>query len=425
MNELFQASNYEFSWYALPLAAVAGMNLLWGGALLIRERASAASLAYAFLSLCTAIWLGSFAAIYSTDNRSVAVTWVAVEHVGVVLMPLAQYVMAAAITRTFRWKSLTMFFAMAWAAVLYPLIVGTGWVVTGVREFYWGYYPAYGWLSPLLLGYFAVFITLSSRLHRQGIARTRSSMQRRRLRSFLLAISIANVATIDFLPGFGVPVYPFGYLFVTAALMAAGTVMWRDRLVDITPALAAKQIMNTMSEGMLVVDRDGIVRVANDAAEAVFGTRNLVGSSCANLDEKWAQPALIRLLDPEGESQLEVTYRAADESAHTAVVAASKLPDHRGDWVGTVYILHDITERWQAELALRESEERFRSLVQNASDLITVIDSDTTVRYQSPAIERVLGFDATATVGQRLADVRPSGRSNALPSGARRSDEQV
>ncbi|MEX2247861.1 MAG: EAL domain-containing protein [Dehalococcoidia bacterium] len=403
-NELFHVANYSFSPYSLPLAVVAGIDIALGVATLIRERASAVSLAYVLLGVCTTIWLASFAFIYSTDDPSVVRGWVAVEHVGVILIPLAQYAFAAAVTRTFRWKSVATCVAVVWAVALYLLVVSTDWVVTGVQEYYWGYYPAYGWLSPLLLGYFVVFVGLSLHAYRQAYTRTQSSMQRRRLRTLLVAISVANIATVDFLPGFGVPVYPFGYVFVTAFFIVAGVTMWRERLVDITPALAAKQIMDTMAEALLVVDRDGIVRVANNAAEAVWGAKSLVGLSCAQLDGSWNQPALMRLLDPDREDKLEVTYRAHDGSSRTTALAASKLPDHRGDWVGTVYVLHDITERWQAERALRESEERFRSLVQNASDLITVIDPDTTVRYQSPAIQRMLGFAPESTLGVKLSD---------------------
>ena len=54
------------------------------------------------------------------------------------------------------------------------------------------------------------------------------------------------------------------------------------------------------------------------------------------------------------------------------------------------------------EVHRRESEARFGSLVQHASDLITVLDADATVVYQSPSIERVLGYAPEAVIGTRF-----------------------
>ena len=72
---------------------------------------------------------------------------------------------------------------------------------------------------------------------------------------------------------------------------------------------------------------------------------------------------------------------------------------------GRVWSFRDVTERQRAETAIRRSEERFRSLVQNASDLITVVDTDTAIRYQSPSIARLLGHDADALCGTQMTDL--------------------
>ena len=62
-------------------------------------------------------------------------------------------------------------------------------------------------------------------------------------------------------------------------------------------------------------------------------------------------------------------------------------------------VLATAIEHRRAEKALEESEERFRSLVQFTSDIITILEADGTIRYESPAIERVLGYKPEELIG--------------------------
>ena len=67
--------------------------------------------------------------------------------------------------------------------------------------------------------------------------------------------------------------------------------------------------------------------------------------------------------------------------------------------LGTQVVLAFERAALTEELVRRQSEARFASLVQHSSDLITVLAPDATIAYQSPAIERVLGWTPEEVVG--------------------------
>ena len=57
------------------------------------------------------------------------------------------------------------------------------------------------------------------------------------------------------------------------------------------------------------------------------------------------------------------------------------------------------------DLLMQQSEKRFASLVQNSSDIVTVLDPDTSVRYASPSVQRVLGYEPESLEGTRFIDL--------------------
>jgi len=68
-------------------------------------------------------------------------------------------------------------------------------------------------------------------------------------------------------------------------------------------------------------------------------------------------------------------------------------------------IFSDITERKQAEAAQEASEKRFRAWIENASDLITVVDLQGVVQYQSPSVAQVLGYSPEEVLGRSAFDL--------------------
>jgi PAS domain S-box-containing protein len=74
-----------------------------------------------------------------------------------------------------------------------------------------------------------------------------------------------------------------------------------------------------------------------------------------------------------------------------------------------------INKHAQVDERLRQSEERFRAMVQHASDIITVLEPDGTIRYESPAIEQALDYRPEELVGEFAFDyMHPEDRGQVL-----------
>lgn len=102
----------------------------------------------------------------------------------------------------------------------------------------------------------------------------------------------------------------------------------------------------------------------------------------------------------------EFRYRHPD--GHPRWVQGRATPERQADggvlWHG---FCEDITLRKQAQLALIDSERRYRFIVENVSDLILLVDVDGLCRFVSPSVERILGYPPDALQLRTLFELLP------------------
>ncbi|MEZ5171761.1 MAG: PAS domain S-box protein [Acidimicrobiia bacterium] len=176
-------------------------------------------------------------------------------------------------------------------------------------------------------------------------------------------------------------------------------------------------IVNGSPLPIAVVAPSGVVEVWNPAAEALFGwtADEVEGARDPSLPEGFeAEFDEIRLRLANGESvdNLETRRRRRDGRDVDVLLSAAPIVDESGRSAAWVALMADITERKKAEEAVRVADQRFRSLVQNASDVITIVDADARVLFTTTSKDNSFGYDPDEMIGSDIHElVHPDDRA--------------
>jgi diguanylate cyclase (GGDEF)-like protein/PAS domain S-box-containing protein len=182
-----------------------------------------------------------------------------------------------------------------------------------------------------------------------------------------------------------------------------------------------KAIIQNSSDIVLILDKLGIITYASRSVERFLGYESdeLVGKKTLDLivsDDKLRAIADFgrALLTKEVLIPNVFRIRHKDGTEHTLEGIGRNLFDNP-IIAGFVMNVRDITDRKQAEKALKESEERYRSLVENASDLVYRMDSTGHVIFVNPSGCSVTGYAKEELMGKNYSTlIRPDMREEAI-----------
>ncbi|MBD2680714.1 MULTISPECIES: PAS domain S-box protein [Nostoc] len=93
-----------------------------------------------------------------------------------------------------------------------------------------------------------------------------------------------------------------------------------------------------------------------------------------------------------------------DDGDHTYLAVKFPIYDAAGKISGMCGIATDITDRKRAEASLAKSEAKWRSLIQNSSDMVCIQDPEGRMRFVSPSVERILGYKPEELIGKLIIE---------------------
>ncbi len=168
-----------------------------------------------------------------------------------------------------------------------------------------------------------------------------------------------------------------------------------------------REIFNATNEAILLHDAiNGEVIDANLAALDLFGVTsgeiaNTVPGKNGIFDLGFNRPTFQESIRQAIEKK-QVVYemQARNKNGQNFWAEVSLKSSEIGGDLRIISVVRDFSERRKNEEVIRQSEERFRSIIQYLTDVIWILDKDLNITYESPSSWQVLGYQPCFLIGK-------------------------
>lgn len=169
-------------------------------------------------------------------------------------------------------------------------------------------------------------------------------------------------------------------------------------------------LLRGISEAILMLDKDGYISYSNPATTSITGfiedelLNKHVSIIYQNIDDSVKAEYELGLASKKGRFSSEGWKKKKDGTFFWADMVLSPIYDELHEFVGYSCILHDLTERKQHELQLRQSEESFRLMVDSVRDYaIFMLDTTGHIMTWNDGAKRIKGYSSMEIIGKHFS----------------------
>jgi len=174
--------------------------------------------------------------------------------------------------------------------------------------------------------------------------------------------------------------------------------------------------------GVQKIDILGTILFANKAHHEIYGYEEgaLIGRSIADFlvpgKQRNELPRYLQTLVKDQPMPTQYHQKILTKSGKERDIQVSwnYLRDNKENVIGFLSVLTDVTERNKAKIALTETMERFRGLVETTSDWIWEVDENAVYTYVSPKISDILGYEPEEVLGKTPFNFMPSNEAKRI-----------
>ncbi|RJP15315.1 MAG: PAS domain S-box protein [Candidatus Abyssobacteria bacterium SURF_5] len=449
---------WQYTPYTIPLLLAGGFSGLLA-VYIFRTRRTREATTISLLMLAVGIWSFSYGIQLANATAGGQLFWNKVQYLGIVPASFLWLVFALQYSGRNKWLTRQIFSAI----LLIPL---TTIILVWTNEFHHLFWRTFtlmdmgsflvksserGFWVWIHIAYSYLMIFIGSLLIFERFIASRTYLYRRQAAALLFFVLAPWAGNILFLLG----ITPFPHLnitpfifTITSPVLAWG--LFHFRLGDLAPVVHAT-VIESINDGVIVLDDLGRIIEINPAAKTFLG---LAPSDGIGIQLKDAFPDFaekLKLSNSTFALEQEVPLDA-DTRKGTYDIRISPLIDPAGRLVSRVIVMRDISarklaeaelqlhrnkleekvktrtaelsdtnarllneiaQRERVEKALRESEKKYKTIVESSNDIIMLTAPDGNILYLSPSCRNILGYEPEELTGSQPWIVHPDDLASA------------